>query len=139
MAAVKEWQQANRTSRKIYWQTHDALNQCIQGVKSRQIKEQNNLPKGALIRDYYDTRPLIDYAAISRFAANLISSGNMHPVEAVKLACTFYFPPEHTPEPVPLSENIYKVGKMLQAKKQERSLASSTQLLLPEPPQDISQ
>ena len=131
MAAVKDWQQANRASRKIYWQTHDALNECIQGIKSQQIKEQNHLTKSALIRDYYDTRPLIDYAAISRFAANLIRSGNMHPVEAVKLACTFYFPPDYTSKPVPLIENIHKVDKLLQAKKQERELASVAQMSLP--------
>lgn len=139
MAAVKKWQQNNRASRKIYWQTHDALNEYIQGIKSQQIKEQNHLSKtkNTLIRDYYDTRPLIDYAAISRFAANLIRSGNMHPVEAVKLACTFYFPPEHTPEPVPIIENIYKVGKLLEGKKRERELTSEPSfplpVLLPEP------
>lgn len=134
MAAVKEWQQANGTNRLIYSQTHDALNECIQGLKSKQIKELNNLPGSALIRDFYDTRPLIDYAAISRFAANLIRFNNMHPVDAVRLACDFYFPPEYTPEPVPFIENIHKVGKLLQAKKRERQLTSDTQVLMPESP-----
>lgn len=131
MGAVKEWQQAHRASRKIYSQTHDALNECIQGLKSRQIKESNNLPGRAFIRDYYDTRPLIDYAAISRFAANLIRSSNFHPVEAVKLACVFYFPPSYTVKPVPLTENIHKVSKLLQARQQEMELPGKTSPLLP--------
>ena len=134
MAAVKEWQQANGANRLIYSQTHDALNERIQGLKSKQIKEINNLPGSALIRDYYDTRPLIDYAAISRFAANLTRSGNMHPVDAVKMACVFYFPPEHTPEPVPLIDNIRKVGNLLEAKKRERKIISDEQFQAPPSP-----
>lgn len=134
MEAVKEWQIKNGASRKIYWETHDALNECIQGVKSKQIKEQNGLPKSALIRDHYDTRPLIDYAAISRFAANVIKCG-IHPIEAVKLACGFYFPPDYTPEAVPLIENIHRVARLLEAKKKEQELVRSPETLLLELPQ----
>lgn len=129
MEAVKEWQIKNHASRKIYWETHDAMNECIQGIKSRQIREQNGLPKNALIRDHYDTRPLIDYAAISRFAANVIRCG-IHPVEAVKLACGFYFPPDYTPEAVPLIENIKRVAKLLQAKKHEQELVKGVEMPL---------
>lgn len=131
MDAVKEWQQAHRASRHIYSQTHDALNKCIQGLKSRQIKESNNLPERALIRDYYDTRPLIDYVAISRFAANLIRYSNTHPVEAVELACAFYFPPNYTVKPVPLVENIHKVSKLLQARQQEMEQSGKSSPLSP--------
>ncbi|MBD2042227.1 hypothetical protein [Microcoleus sp. FACHB-672] len=131
MAAVKEWQVANRASRKIYSQTHDALNECIQGLKSREIKESNNLPDKALIRDYYDTRPLIDYGAISRFAGNLIRFSNIHPVEAVKLTCACYFPPSYAVKPLHLVENIHKVSKILQAKHQEMEPSEKIPPLLP--------
>lgn len=131
MEAVKEWQKANHASRKIYWQTHDALNEVIQGLKSRQIKANNNLPKSALIRDYYDTRPLIDYASLSRPAANLIRCG-IHPLEAVKLAASLCLSTAHNPEPIPLIENIHKVSKLLEDKKQAWKLRSKNQFQLPD-------
>ncbi|BAY79221.1 hypothetical protein NIES25_57050 (plasmid) [Nostoc linckia NIES-25] len=83
MSAVQMWQQKHSASRRIFADTNDALNQCLQGLKSREIKKQNNLSQNSAIRDYYDTRPLMDYSAMSKLAANQIRYHDVHPIEAV--------------------------------------------------------
>lgn len=132
MNAVSEWREANRANKLIYPRTHDELNKVIQKLTSKEIKEQNGLPKSALIRDYYDVQPLIDYGSVSRVATTLIRSG-MHPLEAVQLAGALYLSPEYTPETIPLVENIHKVTKLLQSKKQEREIMSTKEPALLEP------
>lgn len=126
MNAVGKWQTNHKTSRKIYSQVHDELNKVIQSLTSREIKRRNGLAKSALIRDYYDTHPLIDYSSLSRVATNLIHSG-IDPVEAIHLAAALYFPPERISNEIPLIENVYKVAKILKAKKQKRQLDSLNQ------------
>ncbi|MEA5499542.1 hypothetical protein [Limnoraphis robusta] len=123
MNAVKEWQIKKKCSRKIYAQVHDELNKVVQSLTSQEIKRRNGLVKSALIRDYYDTEPLIDYGSLSRVATNLIRC-DIHPIEAINLAAALYFSPERIPQEVPLIENIHKVTKLLEAKRQERQLKS---------------
>ncbi len=130
MNAVKEWQKKNKASRRIYAQVHDELNKVVQSLTAQQIKRRNGLVKSALIRDYYDTNPLIDYGSLSRVAANLIRCG-IDPVEAIHLAAALYFSPDRVSQEIPLIENIHKVTKILEAKKQERELNSRNEVYLP--------
>lgn len=135
MKAVSEWRTANHSNMLIFPNTHDELNKVIQGLTSKEIKQQNGFSKNTLIRDYYDTQPLIDYGSVSRVATTLIRCG-MHPIDAVQMAGTLYLSPEHTAEPISLIANIHQVSKFLQANRQERELVSSPQLSLPESPQE---
>lgn len=132
MSAVQEWQKINglNLSRKIFADTNDALNKCLQGMRSREIKEQNHLHKSAAIRDYYDTRPLMNYSVLMKLAANQIRYQNIHPVEAVHKALDLYMP-NHKPEPIPVIENIKKADKRLKAEAERRRLAAGVQLSLP--------
>lgn len=130
MNAVKKWQIKQKYSRKIYSEVHDELNKVIQSLTSQEIKRRNGLVKSALIRDYYDTEPLIDYSSLSRVAANLIRC-DIHPIEAINLAAVLYFSPERNPQEVPLKENIYKITKLLEAKRQQRKLNNQNQPYLP--------
>jgi hypothetical protein len=131
ISAVQQWQRKHHASRKIYSDTLEAMNLMIQGIKSREIKTNNNLPKSASIRDYFETRPLIDYSALNRLVANLIRDRDMHPVEAVHEASLLYLSTKYVPQPVPIVENVYKAEKRLQAKKKNRELSAGTQLSLP--------
>jgi transcriptional regulator with XRE-family HTH domain len=130
-SAIEEWRKANRASLKIYSDTFDAMNQVLQGLKSREIKQNNKLPKSASIRDYFEARPLFDYSGLNRLAANFIRDRNMHPVEAVHEAGKLFLPHGYIPKPVPIVENVYKADKRLRAEKEKRELAAGIQLSLP--------
>lgn len=130
-SAIEEWRKANHASIKIYSDTFDAINQVIQGLKSREIKQNNKLPKSASIRDYFDTNPLFNYSGLSRLAANFIRDRKMHPVEAVHMAGQLFLPSSYVPKPVPIVENVYKADRRLRTEKQNRELAAGIQLLLP--------
>ncbi len=130
-SAIELYRKAHGLSRKIYSETYDAMNQVIQGLKSREIKKNNNLAKSAAIRDYFDTRPLFDYSGLSRLAANFIRDRDIHPVKAVCEAAELFLPKSHEPQPVPIVENVYKADRRLQAEKRQRELAAGIQLSLP--------
>jgi hypothetical protein len=130
-SAIGEWRKENSASRKIYSDTHDAMNQVLQGLKSKEIKRNNKLSKSASIRDHFETRPLFDYSGLSRLAANFIRDHNKHPVEAVHLAGQLFLPSSYVPTPVPIVENVYKADRRLRTEKKNRELAAGIQLLLP--------
>jgi hypothetical protein len=130
-SAIEEWRKANRASQKIYSDTFDAMNQVLQGLKSKEIKQNNKLPKSASIRDYFETRPLFDYSGLNRLAANFIRDHNIPPVDAVHMAGKLFLPTSYVPKPVPIVENVYKADKRLRTEKQKRALAAGTQLSLP--------
>jgi hypothetical protein len=127
-SAIHEYQREHRLSRKVFSDTYDEMNKLLQGIKSRDIKQNNNLSKSALIRDYYDTRPLMDYSAITRLTTNQIRK-NVHPVEAVKLVFSWLYP-DYVPQPIPLIENVNKADRRLKAEAKRRRLAASVQLSL---------
>ncbi|MEH2183711.1 hypothetical protein [Nostoc sp.] len=99
-------------------------------LKSREIKKQNNLSQNAAIRDYYDTRPLMDYSAMSKLAANQIRYHDVHPVEAICKALDLYMP-KHKAELIPVIENVYKADKRFKAEAKQKRLAAGIQLSLP--------
>lgn len=117
MTAVRDWQKRHKASRKIFWQTHDAMNKRIQGLLSKEIKQRNNLTVNSYIRDHYETRPLIDYSAINRLATNFVSVHDMNPVDAVNQACELYLLPGYTPHPLQMVENVFKADKRLKTHK----------------------
>lgn len=126
MDAIRDWRKAHKASRKVFSEAQDVVNKRLQGLKSRQIKDRNGLAKSALIRDYFDAEPLIDYSAINRLAANLIITKDMHPAKAVSIACDMYIKPGYTPAPVPLLENVHKADKRLAAEKRKRDISAQT-------------
>lgn len=130
-SAIEEWRKANRASLKIYGDTQDAMNLVIQGLKSKEIKQNNKLSKSASIRDYFETRPLFNYSGLSRLATNFIHDHKMHPVEAVQTAGQLFLPSSYVPTPVPIVENVYKADRRLRTEKKNRELAAGIQLLLP--------
>ncbi|QSV61996.1 MAG: hypothetical protein HEQ26_03690 [Dolichospermum sp. DL01] len=130
MFAVQEWQKKHHSSRKIFADTNDTLNECLQGMRAKEIKQHNNLPKSAAIRDHYDTRPLMNYSVLMKLAANQIRYHNIHPVEAVHKGLDLYMP-KHKAELIPVIENIKKADKRLKAEDERRRLAAGVQLSLP--------
>ncbi|WP_427156820.1 hypothetical protein ACQFX9_15520 [Aliinostoc sp. HNIBRCY26] len=86
-SAIKEYgQKHNCLCRKLFSETHDAMNKLLQGLKASEIRQHNNLSRSVSLRDHYDTRPLIDYSTISRLTANQIRYEDQHPVKAVYIA-----------------------------------------------------
>lgn len=130
-SAIEMYRKEHGLSLKIYSETYDAMNQVIQGLKSREIKNNNKLAKSASIRDYFDTPPLFNYSGLSRLAANFIRDWDIPPVEAVYKAGELFLPKSHQPQPVPIIENVYKADRRLQAEKRQRELAAGIQLSLP--------
>jgi hypothetical protein len=107
---------------------HDLINQRIQGARSKQIRVLGGLPLGALIRDYFDAAPLSEYGAISRLAKNAILDRDLPPIQAVHEACDFYLGKGYIPKVVPITENLYKQGRRLQAVKQQKQIEAGLQL-----------
>ncbi|MGV0101917.1 hypothetical protein NSTCB13_00403 [Nostoc sp. DSM 114160] len=114
---------------KLFSDTHDAMNKLLQGLKAREIREQNKLSQNVSLRDHYDTRPLMDYSAISRLTANQIRYQEKYPVEAVRIAFELLLP-KHIPQSVPIIENVYRADKRLRNVGKQRRLKAGVQLSL---------
>jgi len=109
---------------------HDAINERVQGKKSKEIKALGNLPLGVLLRDHFDARYLVVYIGINQSAVNAIRDRNMHPVDAINYACDNFLGKSYTPQLVSLQENVYKEGKRLSAARKQKSTSKATQLSL---------
>ncbi|MBH8567171.1 hypothetical protein I8748_34335 [Nostoc sp. CENA67] len=128
--AIKEYGQKHHClCPKLFSDTHDAMNKLLQGLKAREIREQNKLSRSVSLRDHYDTHPLIDYSTLSRLTTNQIRHKDKHPVEAVRIAFELYLP-EHIPQPVPIIENVYTADKRLRKVAKQRRLKAGVQLSL---------
>jgi hypothetical protein len=103
-------------------EAHDRINLGLQNLRSRDIKTLNNLPKSALIRDYFDVDVLVTYSSISQIAANFLNNKMAcNPIEAVDMAFTCYLPSNYIAKPCELVENINKVGSNLKKMKSKAS------------------
>jgi phage anti-repressor protein len=109
---------------------HDTINERIQGIKAREVRERNKFPKYVLLRDYYEKSPLEEISAINRLGANYISRYNMHPVDAIHKACDDFLRDDHVPLPLPIAENVHAQGRRLKAAKKKKDLADGKQLEL---------
>lgn len=128
--AIKEYGQRHHClCPKLFSDTHDAMNKLLQGLKAREIRKQNKLSRSVSLRDHYDTRPLMDYSALSRLTANQIRYQDKHPVEAVRIAFELLLP-KHTPQPLPIIENVYTADKRLRNVAKQRRLKAGVQLSL---------
>jgi DNA-binding transcriptional regulator YiaG len=127
-SAIKEYgQKHNCLCRKLFSETHDAMNKLLQGLKASEIRQHNNLSRSVSLRDHYDTRPLIDYSTISRLTANQIRDEDKHPVEAVHIAFKLLLP-RHIPQPLPIIENVNKADMRLRKVARQKQLAAGVQL-----------
>lgn len=105
---------------KLCSEVHDMMNHRIQGKKAKDIRLLNGLPLGDLIRDYFETKPLVMYASINKIAKNRIEDSNIHPVQAVNDACDMYLGSAYQPKLFTPVENIHSQGRrVLQAKKRK--------------------
>jgi hypothetical protein len=103
-------------------EAHDRINLGLQNLRSRDIKTLNNLPKSALIRDYFDVDVLVTYSSISQIAANFLNNGMAcNPLEAIDMAFACYLPSNYIAKPCDLVENINKVGSNLKKMKSKAS------------------
>lgn len=131
MNVIVEYAVKNKLSPiKLCSQVHDAINERIQGLKSKQIKELNGLPLGDLIRDYFDVSPLVTYSAINKLAKNRIKDSQVEPIQAVHEACDWYLGKAYKPKPIPIAENLYKQGARLREARARKSLNGHKQLNL---------
>ena len=129
MNAVVVWaREQHESPRKLAIAVHDAMNQRVQGMKSEEIKKANRLSKSSLVRDYFETMPLIDYATINRTAKNAIIDRDVHPVCAVHEACDSLFGLAYTPKPALIVENLYVQGRKLKAARNQKRLSQGQQL-----------
>lgn len=128
--AIKEYGQKHHClCPKLFSDTHDAMNKLLQGLKAREIREQNKLSRSVSLRDHYDTRPLMDYSALSRLTANQIRYQDKHPVDAVRIAFELLLP-KHVPQPVPIIKNVYTADKLFRKVAKQRRLKAGVQLSL---------
>jgi hypothetical protein len=119
VSAIAHWQHkqgiyGSKNGVKYFKETHDQINLGLQNLKSRAIKAANNLPKSALIRDYFEVEVLVNYSSISQIAANYLNSGKAsNPLDAVDMAFDCFLPPAYVAKPCQLVENINTVGRKL--------------------------
>lgn len=131
MDSVVEYAFKNKINAiKLCSQVHDQINIKIQGLNSKQIKKINSFSKTELIRDYFDTDPLITYLAINRLTLNAIKDYGIHPVSAVDEACNRYLGLSYSPSPITICENLYSAGKRIRAAQKRKQLSQSVQLSL---------
>jgi hypothetical protein len=131
MRSVVQYAETHGISpRKLASSVHDAMNERIQGMKSKEIRLFNGLPLGVLIRDYFGASPLVDYAAINKLAKNAIEDRDIEPVQAIYEACDNYLGLTYKPKPVSVLENVNLQGRRLKAVKQVRLEAKAVQLAL---------
>ncbi len=109
---------------------HDTINERIQGIKAREVRQRNKFPKHVLLRDFYEKNPLEEISAINRLGANYISRYNMHPVDAIHKACDDFLRDDHVPLPLPIVENVNAQGRRLKADKKKKELGEGKQLKL---------
>jgi hypothetical protein len=126
-SAIAQWQRKRgiyKTEEGARWfkSAHDQMNLRLQDLKSRQIKESNNLPPSALIRDHFEVPLMVDYSSISQLSANFLKNGVVKdPVEAVTMACDCYLPDRYTATPSQLLENINQLSRRLDNTRQKAS------------------
>ncbi|MEH1908324.1 hypothetical protein [Nostoc sp.] len=129
-SAIREYGQKHHcVCPKLFSDTHDAMNKLLQGLKAREIREQNKLSRSVSLRDHYDTRPLMDYSALSRLTANQIRYHQKQPVEAVRIAFELLLP-KHIPQSVPIIENVYTADKRFRDAAKQKRLKAGVQLSL---------
>lgn len=131
MALTAQWAEANgKSPQTICSDVHDAMNERIQGIKSKTIKNKTGLSMADLIRDHFDTKPLAVYSAINTLAINFIVDEGMDPLEAVHKACDVFLSRSYVPKPVPMIENLYSQGKRLRAARKRKRLQEGIQTSL---------
>jgi hypothetical protein len=131
MEATRAYAVANNLSPiTLCWKVHDTMNERIQGARAKDIKTFNGLPLSALLRDYFDTKPLHIYAAINRIAINRIIDANINPIDAAHQACDLYLGARYIPKLVNKVENLYAQGRKIQQARRKKALPSHQQLTL---------
>lgn len=115
---------------KLCSQVHDLMNKRIQGHKSKELKALGNLPLGDLIRDYFDTKPLVMYSAINKLAKNSIIDKGLDPLTAIDRACDDYLGKQYLAKPYQPVENLYLQGQRLTKKLNRSKYPNSAQLSL---------
>ena len=113
---------------KLASSVHDLMNKRIQGATSQEIKILNDLPIGSLIRDYFDSSPLIAYVGINQLAKNAIVDNSVHPLAAVDEACDRYLGKAYIPALAPIAGNLYLKGEEIKQRRLQKHLAKPTQL-----------
>ncbi len=131
MEATRAYAEANSLGAKyLCIKVHQIMNQRIQGMNSKDIKEIYKLSLYSLLRDYFDARPLHTYAAINRIAVNRIIDGNINPIDAVNYACDMYLGARYIPKLSAKAENLHSQGRRLKKAKAKKAKASSVDIQL---------
>jgi hypothetical protein len=117
---------------KVLSEMHDAINERLQGIRAREVRDRNGLSRCKLLRDYYEKHPLDEVSVINQLGANYIKRYNMHPVEAIHKACDDFLKDDHVPQPFLIVENVYAQGRRLARaiKNKQASQGLSVQLSL---------
>jgi hypothetical protein len=127
VSAIAHWQHKQKIygsegGQTSFKEAHDRINLGLQNLRSRDIKKSNNLPKSALIRDYFEVAVLVNYSSISQIAANFLNNEMAcNPIEAIDMAFACYLPSNYIAKPCDLVENINKVGSNLKKMKSKAS------------------
>lgn len=131
MSLTAKWAEGNgRSPQTVCSDVHDAMNERIQGIKSRTIKSKTGLSLADLIRDYFGTKPLAVYSAINTLAINFVNDDDMAPLDAVHRACDAYLSRGYLPKPVPMIENLYVEGAKLKSVRRQKRLQAGIQMSL---------
>jgi len=115
---------------KLASSVHDLMNKRIQGATSKEIKIFNDLPIGSLIRDYFDSPPLIAYVGINQLAKNAIIDNSVHPLTAVNEACDRYLGKTYVPTLAPIAGNLYLKGEEIKQRRLQKHLTKNAQLTI---------
>lgn len=117
---------------KVLSEMHDTINERLQGIRAREVRNRNGFSKSTLLRDYYEKHPLDEVSVINQLGANYIKRYNLHPVEAIHKACDDFLKDDHVPHPFLIVENVYAQGRRLMAALERKRLSQdSRQLELP--------
>lgn len=117
---------------KVLSEMHDTINERLQGIRAKEVRNRNGFSKSTLLRDYYEKHPLDEVSVINQLGANYIKRYNLHPVEAIHKACDDFLKDDHVPHPFLIVENVYTQGRRLMAALERKRLSQdSRQLELP--------
>jgi phage regulator Rha-like protein len=113
----------------FFVRVHDAINLAVTNETAVQMKARlgamlnKKVLESDLIRDYFPTHILQHYISLCRVAANLITTEQLDPLEAVKRATILALPGGYVPSPIDFVEHIKFVqGRLTEAQRGQLQL-----------------
>ena len=121
METVANWVKENGgNAPKTCAEFHDRMNERIYGAIARHIRDENGIPEGELIRDYFPSHKMMLYSTVYQAAKNLMIDEGMSPLNAVDRACEIVLGKDYVPSKWLMEEPLRQQGKRLKEGKRRK-------------------